>query len=797
MGRVTSVHTDPAHKPLIHNHGQSVHVRRTNTHDCPAARGLFLSDPLVRAANVIPFPAQPAPPTNPPTPTLVHHPPPPPASLKTPPGIALCVAKLIKLASSRRFGSEGVPDRFFSHLARSFSYRHPAHRAASQICRVQLASFPSQSVTAKCSVRTYVDRTAPRRGSSHMIRTEPINPIRSHLSLFFSFYRFSKHPPATCSRCLCLHIDHHVTSNTNTTNVTEVPCPAAGCGAVMEYEDVHRLSSPTTFLLYDRHLLTAALSSVPNFRWCKVAGCGNGQDHDEGHDKPIVKCGKCGGMACFTHDVAWHTYVGVFGMVESKWYVDSSPSLKLPFPTIISPSPHPIPHCTPIPPIPPYPYIPPTYPLLPYSPTPLLPYSQASRPTISVYSASDASSAGTVVTPAVFRAPIRPDIVQFVHTNMAKNKRQPYAVSREAGHQTSAISWGTGRAVARIPRVSGGGTHRAGQAAYGNMCRGGRMFAPTKTWRKWHVKTNQNQKRFAVASALAASALPALVMARGHKIDKVAEVPLVLDGSVESLKKTKDAVTALKAANAAQDVKRVVESKKLRAGKGKLRNRRHKSRRGPLVVYDKDDGIVQAFRNIPGVEVASVHSLSLLQLAPGGHVGRFIVWTQPAVEKLDRIFGTTSTPSEVKKEYTLPFPTMTLPDLPRLINSDEVQSVLKPAQASSTKRPHVQRKNPLKNVGVLVRLNPYALVTRRKEMLAEKKRAEDKEARKSAVEAKKAAKKVRGGDGGCVVWTVELIRPNLVSPFPHRPTRTNPRSSFPSSPSKRTGELEGRGAGAV
>lgn len=27
---------------------------------------------------------------------------------------------------------------------------------------------------------------------------------------------------------------------------------------------------------------------------------------------------------------------------------------------------------------------------------------------------------------------------------MAKNKRQPYAVSDKAGHQTSAESWGTG-----------------------------------------------------------------------------------------------------------------------------------------------------------------------------------------------------------------------------------------------------------------------------------------------------------------------------------------------------------------
>ena len=186
---------------------------------------------------------------------------------------------------------------------------------------------------------------------------------------------------------------------------------------------------------------------------------------------------------------------------------------------------------------------------------------------------------------------------------MNKNKRQAYAVSVKAGHQTSAQSWGTGRAVARIPRVSGGGTHRAGQAAFGNMCRGGRMFAPTKVWRKWHVKTNQNQKRYATASAVAASALPALVMARGHKIDSVQEIPLVIDSGVESLKKTKAAVAILKAIKAYEDVEKVINTKKLRAGVGKLRNRRHKQRRGPLIIYGQDQGLVKAFRNIPGVEL--------------------------------------------------------------------------------------------------------------------------------------------------------------------------------------------------
>lgn len=85
-----------------------------------------------------------------------------------------------------------------------------------------------------------------------------------------------------------------------------------------------------------------------------------------------------------------------------------------------------------------------------------------------------------------------------------------------SGHQTSAESWGTGRAVARIPRVRGGGTHRSGQGAFGNMCRGGRMFAPTKTWRRWHRRINVNQKRYAICSAIAATGLPALVMSKGN-----------------------------------------------------------------------------------------------------------------------------------------------------------------------------------------------------------------------------------------------------------------------------------------
>lgn len=252
----------------------------------------------------------------------------------------------------------------------------------------------------------------------------------------------------------------------------------------------------------------------------------------------------------------------------------------------------------------------------------------------------------------MFTAPIRSDIVHEVHTRLAKNKRQPYAVSKYAGHQSSAESWGTGRAVARIPRVSGGGTHRAGQGAFGNMCRGGRMFAPTKIWRRWHRKSNLTERRFAVASALAASALPALVLARGHRVERVPEIPLVLDNkAVDSLEKTKKAIAVLKALNAFEDIERVKDTHKIRPGKGKYRNRRYVQKKGPLVVFNERGPLVKALRNLPGVETTSVHSLNLLQLAPGGHLGRFVIWTKDAFTALDSVFGTYKKGSSEKNGY--------------------------------------------------------------------------------------------------------------------------------------------------
>ena len=268
------------------------------------------------------------------------------------------------------------------------------------------------------------------------------------------------------------------------------------------------------------------------------------------------------------------------------------------------------------------------------------------------------------------------------------------------------------------------------------MCRGGRRFAPTKTWRKWHVKINLNEKRYAIASAVAATAVPSLVLARGHRISEVLEIPLVIaDTHFDSLSKTKEAVALLRGVNAYKDVLKVGASKKLRAGKGKMRNRRHRQRLGPLIIHDSpNSNIVRSFRNIPGVETANVNSLNLLQLAPGGHLGRFVIWTEGAFKKLDYLYGKEQgVVSEAKSNYVLPWNVMGQADIARVINSDEVQSVLKPKGPKITKRSVVLKKNPLRNRynkiitlandfrQVLLRLNPYAKAYKAQEKISEKR----------------------------------------------------------------------------
>jgi large subunit ribosomal protein L4e len=91
---------------------------------------------------------------------------------------------------------------------------------------------------------------------------------------------------------------------------------------------------------------------------------------------------------------------------------------------------------------------------------------------------------------------------------------------------------------------------------------------------------------------------------------------------------------------------------------------------------------------------------------------------------LDAIFGTHEKKSLIKKDYILPRNIMGNPDLGRIINSDEIQSVVRPTKVAIKRR--ALKKNPLKNLGALLKLNPYAKTARRMELLSQERQAKAK-----------------------------------------------------------------------
>jgi len=195
-------------------------------------------------------------------------------------------------------------------------------------------------------------------------------------------------------------------------------------------------------------------------------------------------------------------------------------------------------------------------------------------------------------------------------------------------------------------------------------------------------------------------------------------LPLVVSG-LEDLEHSSKALKALATIGALDDIQRVQDSKKIRSGKGKMRNRRYVQRRGPLLVHmgssaGEQSALQRGFRNIEGIELAVVSRLNLLQLAPGGHLGRFIIWTDKAFAALNSIFGTygghaNAATTGAKTKFRLPMSIMANADVARIINSNEVQSKVN-AKKSGT--PRAQRKqNPLTNHGALLKLNPHAKVS--------------------------------------------------------------------------------------
>lgn len=236
---------------------------------------------------------------------------------------------------------------------------------------------------------------------------------------------------------------------------------------------------------------------------------------------------------------------------------------------------------------------------------------------------------GRIRLPEIFKTTLRPDVVKRAVVAIQSHRLQPQGRNPMAGKRTTAESWGVGHGMSRVPRL-----RELRRAAFAPGTVGGRLTHPPVTQKKIRKKISKKERRLALFSAIAATGSKETVGGRGHAVDDVPDFPLVVTEDIESMRRTQDLKGVFIAIGVWPDVYRVRESVKVRAGKGKTRGRRRKMAVGPLIVISKNDGIVEAASNLPGVDVAFVKDLNAELLAPGAHPGRLTVWTRSSIEEL-------------------------------------------------------------------------------------------------------------------------------------------------------------------
>ena len=263
----------------------------------------------------------------------------------------------------------------------------------------------------------------------------------------------------------------------------------------------------------------------------------------------------------------------------------------------------------------------------------------------------EAKQGKAVSLPDAFSSDIRMDLIRSaVHSSRA-NRRQPYGhrehngkKAPQPGMKHSVEWWGKGRGVSRIMRKTG---QRTG--AQNPHTRGGRRAHGPKVDKDWTQKLNSKQRVAARNSAIAASADPDIVAARGHRFDEGTNFPIIIDGYVESRQgsdekydveslplqySTRKFIAMMEGIGLGEDLTRAKSGKTIRAGKGTMRGRKTRTPKSILLVVSNRDGLHKAASNVPGVDVVVAKDLSAEDLAPGGDPGRLTVWTKQAIEAM-------------------------------------------------------------------------------------------------------------------------------------------------------------------
>jgi len=255
--------------------------------------------------------------------------------------------------------------------------------------------------------------------------------------------------------------------------------------------------------------------------------------------------------------------------------------------------------------------------------------------------------------PEHFKEEVRKDIIRKAFYAYWSNRRQPYGTYRYAGMEASAwtskrrrtyrASYGFG--ISRVPRslfYGHWGYYFAWYARVVPNAVKGRRAHPPKPEKVWKIKINKKEKRKAIRSAIASSIIEDIIKKRYTKLFKYIDpiidrygLPIIIS-DLEKVQKTRDLRKILYKFGFKDVLEYMKEFRKNRAGVGKRRGRRLKKHRGILLVVSSDSNNYRI--NLEGLEISRVDQLNIDKLAPGGEPGRFIIWSEKAIEELEDLY---------------------------------------------------------------------------------------------------------------------------------------------------------------
>jgi large subunit ribosomal protein L4e len=254
--------------------------------------------------------------------------------------------------------------------------------------------------------------------------------------------------------------------------------------------------------------------------------------------------------------------------------------------------------------------------------------------TVSVYGL-DGEEKGKVEIPPVFSIEPRFDLIKRTVVSIEAAQKQKKGRDPLAGTRNTAESRGSGLALARVPRMQGSGFPTAHDAAFAPGVVRGRLAHPPTSKKITTKKINKKERRKGLLSAISATGNMEIVKKRGHKVDNLTALPLIIDDKIQTIKKTRNIYDILIQLGLEDELNRAKKGKTIRSGKRKNRGYKYKKRRSLLIVVKEDFGIYKAARNIPGIEIVNIKNLSCNDLAPGTHPGRLTLWTQSAFKELE------------------------------------------------------------------------------------------------------------------------------------------------------------------